>query len=167
MDFRRLLKHTLVYGSGVWVGKVVGFVMIPIYTRALKPADYGALELISRTTDVVALVLGMGMASALIRFHAEGKSDKERARIASTAIAFAGSIGLFAALGLGAASTPLSALIFGSTGYALCLRLALIAMGAELCAAVPMALRVAPEIHCPAVGVVMLTVGGDRSTVKV
>ena len=155
MDFGRLVKHTLVYGSGVWVGKVIGFVMIPIYTRALKPADYGALELISRTTDVVALVLGMGMASALIRFHAEGKSDKERARIASTAMAFAGGIGLVAALGLGTLSTPISALMFESTGYALCLKLALIAMGAELCAAVPMALLRIHERSAAFTGIVL------------
>ncbi len=140
MDFRRLLKHTLVYGSGVWAGKLIGFVMIPVYTRALRPTDYGVLELISRTTDVIALVLGMGIASALLRFYAEGKSDKERARIANTALAFAGGIGLAAAIGLGAMSPAVSGLMFSSTKYALCVRLALIAMGSELCVAGPMTL---------------------------
>ena len=140
LDFRTLLKHTLIYGSGVWAGKLIGFVMIPVYTRALRPSDYGVLELISRTTDIIALVLGMGMASALIRFYADGKNDKERARIADTALAFAGGVGLAAAIGFGASSTAISELMFSSAKYALCVRLALIAMGAELCVVAPMAL---------------------------
>lgn len=140
MDFRRLLKHTLVYGSGVWTGKLIGFVMIPVYTRVLTPSDYGVLELISRVTDVIALVLGMGLAAALIRFHAEAKTDKQRARVANTAIAFAGAIGLAAAIVLGASSNAISGLMFSSARYALCVRLALIAMGMELCTVAPLAL---------------------------
>lgn len=140
MDFRRLLKHTLIYGSGVWTGKLIGFVMIPVYTRVLTPSDYGVLELISRVTDIIALVLGMGLAAALIRFHADCSSDKERARVANTAIAFAGAVGLGAAIVLSMSSNAISALMFGSDKYALCVRLALIAMGMELCAVTPLAL---------------------------
>lgn len=140
MNFRALLKHTLIYGSGVWAGKVIGFIMIPVYTRALRPADYGVLELISRTTDVIALVLGMGLASALLRFHAGAKSEKERGRVISTSVFFAGAVGLLAAVGLASAAGPISTVVLGSAQYRPCLVLALIAMGLELCAAVPMVL---------------------------
>lgn len=140
MDFRRLLTHALIYGSGVWTGKLIGFVMIPVYTRVLTPSDYGVLELISRVTDVIALVLGMGLAAALIRFHAEGKTDKDCARIANTAITFAGAVGLAAAIALGASSNAISGLMFNSASCALCVRLALIAMGMELCTVAPLAL---------------------------
>jgi O-antigen/teichoic acid export membrane protein len=140
LDFRGLLKHTLIYGSGVWAGKLIGFVMIPVYTRVLKPSDYGVLEMITRATDAIGLVLGMGLAAALIRFHAEGKSDKERARVINTAIAFAGGIGLAAAIVLGASSNAIAGLMFSSARYALCVRLALIAMGMELCTVAPLAL---------------------------
>ena len=58
VSFRKLARHILIYGSGVWAGKAIGFIMIPVYTRALNTADYGVLELASRTTDIAALVLG-------------------------------------------------------------------------------------------------------------
>lgn len=140
MDFRGLLRHTLVYASGVWAGKVIGFVMIPIYTRCLRPSDYGVLEMISRTTDIVALIVGMGMASALLRFHAEAKSDKERERVVRTAVTFSVGLGSLCAAILLACAGPLSEAILGSARYASCLRLALLAVGLELCIAVPMVL---------------------------
>lgn len=140
MNFRTLLRHTLIYASGIWAGKIIGFIMIPIYTRVLRPSDYGVLELISRTTDIIALVLGMGMASAMLRFHAEAKSDQERRRVVNTAVVCAGAVGVIAAVGFSAFAVPLSKVCLGSVRYALCFRLALIAMGCELCAAVPMVL---------------------------
>lgn len=140
MNLRGLVKHTLIYGSGVWAGKIISFIMIPVYTRYLRPADYGVLELISRTTDIAFLVLGMGLASALLRFHAEGKSNQERQRVVDTSIMFAGAVGLVAAAILAAASGPLSVLVLGSLRFSRCFELALIAMGLELCTAVPMVL---------------------------
>lgn len=140
MDFRGLLKHTFIYASGVWAGKLIGFLMIPVYTRCLRPADYGVLEMISRTTDIVALIVGMGMASALLRFHAEGKSDKERQRVISTAISSAAILGLICAGLLVAAADPLARAVLGSARYSPSMRLAFLAMGFELCSASPMVL---------------------------
>jgi len=139
-DSKRLLKHVLIYGSGVWAGKAIGFIMIPIYTRALTPSDYGVLELASRTTDIVAVMLGMGLASALFRFHAEGKSEAECDRVVNTAVTFAGVIGLIAAVFLAGAAAPISKIVFGSIRYIFYLKLALIAMVLELSTMVPMAL---------------------------
>jgi O-antigen/teichoic acid export membrane protein len=140
VSLRTLMKHIAIYGSGVWAGKAIGFIMIPFYTRALNPADYGALELASRSIDIAALVLALGMVAALIRFHAEVRSDAEREKVIRTAVVFLGIMGL-AASGLCAwMAAPLSALIFGTSRYAFAFRLALIAMGLELATAVPLAL---------------------------
>lgn len=114
--------------------------MIPIYTRALAPSDYGVLELVSRSTDIISMVLAMGMAAALFRFHADAKSDKERERVISTAVTFVGIFGLSGAVLLAMASNPISRLVFASQHYEYYLRLALIATGLELCTIVPLAL---------------------------
>ena len=140
IDFRKLVKQVIIYGSGVWAGKVIGFLMIPIYTRVLTPADYGVLEIISRTTDIVAVLLGMGLASALFRFHADAKSEQEQVRTASTAILFAGTMGFLLSLCLALVSESLSRYIVGSAEYAYYLRLALVATGLELATMVPLSL---------------------------
>ncbi len=38
--FRHLGRHGLVYGIGMMLNKAVAFVMLPIYTRFLRPAEY-------------------------------------------------------------------------------------------------------------------------------
>lgn len=140
MDFRGLVKHTFIYASGIWAGKAIAFLMIPIYTRCLTPVDYGILEMIGRTTDIIALVTCMGMASALLRFHAEAKSDMERRRVVSTAITFAAGLGVLCAALLLMFAAPLSQLILGSARYSTYFRLGFVAMGMEVCVAVPMVL---------------------------
>jgi len=140
VSFRKLIKHILIYGSGVWAGKAIGFIMIPVYTRALSPSDYGVLELASRTTDIAAMVLALGLAAAMIRFHADARGTEERERVIRTAIVFAGSMGFTACLLMAWISTPLSVVVFGTVRYGFVLRLALIAMGLELATAAPLAL---------------------------
>lgn len=140
MSLRKLVRHILIYGSGVWAGKAIGFIMIPFYTRALDRADYGVLELASRTTDIISMVLALGMAAALIRFHAEAKSSEEKDRVIRTAIVSMGVVGFVASCLLALVAPPLGLVLFGTARYGLILRLALVAMGLELATMVPLAL---------------------------
>src|SRR5437773_8325972 len=54
-----LLRDSLVYALGVLLSRLVGFIMIPVYTRVLTPADYAVLETISRLVDVFGLILSL------------------------------------------------------------------------------------------------------------
>ena len=56
-EISRVAKHTATYGVGVVLSKAVGFLMIPVYTHHLVPADYGTLELLD--DDFVATELIM------------------------------------------------------------------------------------------------------------
>lgn len=75
----RLIKHTAVYGVGVVIQRAISFVMLPVYTRYLTPSDYGVLELLENTIDVIGTIAGMGVASAVFKFFADadeaGKSE--------------------------------------------------------------------------------------------
>lgn len=39
-------RQTTLYGIGMVIGKAVSFLMMPVYTRFLTPADYGVMELV-------------------------------------------------------------------------------------------------------------------------
>ena len=140
MNCRKLIRHILIYGSGVWAGKAIGFIMIPFYTRALTPADYGVLELASRTVDIIAMILALGLAAALIRFHADAKTEDASEAVIRTAVVFAGLVGFSAAGVLAVSAGPVSELVIGTARYTLIVRLALVGMGLELATMVPMAL---------------------------
>ena len=43
---RELMQHTAIYGLGPVLGQVAAFLLLPLYTNLLSPADYGVLEII-------------------------------------------------------------------------------------------------------------------------
>ena len=45
--FRTLLGNTLIYGLGNYGVKIIGFLLIPLYTRYLTPSDYGIIALVA------------------------------------------------------------------------------------------------------------------------
>ncbi|PJA27338.1 MAG: hypothetical protein CO189_07460, partial [candidate division Zixibacteria bacterium CG_4_9_14_3_um_filter_46_8] len=66
-SYRRILTHSSIYIFGMLISKAVGFIMIPIYTHYLTPADYGVLELLTMTSDVIAMLIGVGLAQSVLR----------------------------------------------------------------------------------------------------
>lgn len=84
-EIRKLGRHTAVYALGVGITKLAGFIMLPVYTRFLTPADYGVLELLTTTIDLIGTVMGIGIAASVFKFHAEADSTAEQDTIVSTA----------------------------------------------------------------------------------
>ena len=84
-QIRKLGKHTLIYATGIVIGKAASFIMLPIYTRFLTPADYGVLELLQMTIDVVGMLAGLGLASSVFKFYAEEDGNDGKAEVISTA----------------------------------------------------------------------------------
>jgi len=79
------LKHALVYGVGGVLLQAASVVLLPLYTRYLAPADYGVLEILNRTGEVVVvLLMANGIRGAAFTFYCRAESDQERVRVAST-----------------------------------------------------------------------------------
>jgi len=113
-ELKTIGKQTLVYTGGVVIGKVASFVMLPVYTRYLTPADYGILELLGMTIEVIGLITGAGIMGAVFKFyHAEhhqvGKND-----VISTAALGVGAIAIVATLVGQIVAPELSKVTFGS-----------------------------------------------------
>jgi O-antigen/teichoic acid export membrane protein len=84
-----LAKHSVIYGIGNMLSRIVAFVMLPIYTRHLTPFDYGVLEIIDTTTSMIGLVAGLGAANALTRFYYDFESVQDRNKVVGTTYALA------------------------------------------------------------------------------
>lgn len=111
-EVRRIGRHSLIYGGGALLGRLAGFLMLPVYTSYLSPSDYGVLELLGMTVDIIAMVAGAGLAGALFRFHAEAP-DLEQKRDVMGTVAF-GSAGLAAITCVAGmlVATPVTRLLF-------------------------------------------------------
>ncbi|MCP4633954.1 MAG: oligosaccharide flippase family protein [candidate division Zixibacteria bacterium] len=85
-SYRRILGHSSIYILGMMISKVVGFIMIPIYTHYLAPADYGVLELLTMTSDIIAMLIGIGLAQSVLRFYYNYEAPEDRNSVVSTAL---------------------------------------------------------------------------------
>ena len=117
-------RHTLIYGLGLLLQRVVSFVMLPVYTRYLTPADYGIMGLIEMTLDVIAVLAGAQVAVGIFRFYHKVDTDRERDSVVSTAMLCLGLSYLGVAAVSFLAAPFLSDLIFGSDVHTTLIRLA-------------------------------------------
>ena len=87
---KKMISHGGIYLLGNILSKAVSFIMLPIYTRCLTPADYGILELLSLVIDFVAVILGMRISQAIFRFYSEYDDQEQKNSVVATAIMMIG-----------------------------------------------------------------------------
>jgi O-antigen/teichoic acid export membrane protein len=132
-------RQALIYGAGVFLTKGTSFLMLPVYTRFLTPADYGVMELIGMTLDVLAIVAGAKLALGIFRYYHGAETAEARSQVVSTAlIALSVSYGT---VGAGALlfADPLSRLVFGSATNGELIRIAAVTLGLQSLMIVPFA----------------------------
>lgn len=96
-ESKSLAKHGLIYGFGNVCSRMVGFLMIPVYTRLLTPADYGMLELVTISAEIISQIVAMGISQAIYRFYFQYEDEPRRNQVLATGIV---AFSLFAVLPL-------------------------------------------------------------------
>ena len=77
-QLKRLGKHSVIYGLGGLVQRILAVLLLPVYTRFLSPSDYGMVETLIALTTVLVIVLRLGIANAFIRFYFDSPGDTAR-----------------------------------------------------------------------------------------
>jgi O-antigen/teichoic acid export membrane protein len=114
----QLIKHSGIYGLGTILSKSIGFLMIPVYTRYLAPADYGVLELLDLVVFFSGIFAMMGISAAFFRFYVAADSVEEKKAVASTALFSVVGISLLVLVLMQLLAGELSTVAFGNTTYA-------------------------------------------------
>ena len=99
MIFRRqveLLKDALAYGTSSIVQKLIGFLLIPLYTRHLEPSDYGILAMLMVMQASVEAFVLLGQKSAVFRRVGLAQSDDERSTALTMGLVLVTSSGITA-----------------------------------------------------------------------
>ena len=66
--YRKLISNTIIFGIGTFGSKVLVFLLMPLYTRVLSSSDYGVVDLIIQTSNLLIPIVSLGIANAVIRF---------------------------------------------------------------------------------------------------
>jgi O-antigen/teichoic acid export membrane protein len=131
-ELNRFFRHTAVYTIGNLAYRGASFILVPLYTRLLTPADYGVIELITVTTFLVQTVLSSGIAHATLRFYFEYTEPRQKNATVSTSLILTFVVNIAVAALLAWFSAGLSQLIFGTAEYTTALRLVWFTMAFEI-----------------------------------
>lgn len=131
-------KHTVVYSVGNLSTKLIGLVLLPLYTARLTIDNYGRFAILEVTMQFLIMVCGMKLVSGMFRWCSDTEDLHEQGRIIFTS--YATLIGLAVALNL--LFQPLrgtwSTLFFDSTDYSLLFSLIFANVGLEIINSIPM-----------------------------
>jgi O-antigen/teichoic acid export membrane protein len=87
-QLKRLGKHSVIYGLGGIVSRILALLLLPLYTRYLTPAEYGAVETVVALSAVLVTVLRLGISSAFFRFYFDSKDEAHRTLVVRTSFWF-------------------------------------------------------------------------------
>lgn len=121
---RAFFRDSAVYGTAKLLTGGVALLSLPIYTRALGPADYGVVDLLTTVAAIVHVTVALEISQGYGRYVMSIEGQGERSRYASTALWFtvaAYSVFVLAALPL---AGVVSVWWFGSRDHATILRVA-------------------------------------------
>jgi O-antigen/teichoic acid export membrane protein len=130
--YRDLLTKTGTYSIAYLAIRLASFVMLPVYTRFLSPADYGVMELLDLTTTVIGLLFGTRVGAALFYYYFSATTQSEKDRCLANVFIFSIALGLAIAGVTVPAAGFISSAVFGTSQYALYFRLLFIGFACSL-----------------------------------
>jgi len=80
-SIKGLLSDSVVYGLSGAITKFLSFLLIPIYTKVLSPADYGLLAISTRFYSILLIIVVLGLDSAVYRFFFDTDDQEKRKNV--------------------------------------------------------------------------------------
>ncbi len=136
-NIRSTVKNALIYGLGNISAKLVGFVLIPLYTRNFSTAEYGILGMVEITTQIFIVLFGISLYSAFFRWYWDKNYIRNQKSIFFTILVSIGIVSIMMIAGLWFVSEDLANFLLEDVKYAYLIRLMLITAGLEALAVIP------------------------------
>jgi len=73
---KKLAGQTIIYGLPSIIGRTLGYLLVPIYTRVFDQGEYGTVTLFYSFVAVIFIILTYGMETAFFRFSELEKNKK-------------------------------------------------------------------------------------------
>ncbi|MFC0876841.1 oligosaccharide flippase family protein [Saccharicrinis sp. FJH2] len=133
-DLKKTAKHTSVYALGNIAIKLIGVILIPLYTNAeyLTHEEFGVLTVLEATLQLLLGLLTFAMISSLTRWYWDDKYKNIQNSIFFTTILFLVVVLIPTIAGLMLFANPLSNLLFKDVDYSYLLRLTFATAGIQI-----------------------------------
>lgn len=84
MKIPKVLKNSVVYTSVTILQRCTSFLLLPLYTAFLTPADYGTVNVVLSVSSFIAVLIMVAMNGAATRLHYKDKSSEFRRKVWGT-----------------------------------------------------------------------------------
>jgi O-antigen/teichoic acid export membrane protein len=118
-SLKGLTKDIVIYAIGNLAQRAVSFILLPFYTNTLSTSDYGLLETIFLTTQILAFALDVGISRSILRYYSRYQDDPQslgKLFASGLVVTFAAEV-IITGFSI-AAKEQLSALFLGTSQYA-------------------------------------------------
>ena len=122
-NVRRVFSQLVVYGSGEILLFGISFLLVPVYTRVLTPAEYGVLGLLLLLRAFLRPLNQLGLDESFLRFYYDCGDDVARRTLTGTTLVAIGLASGVVLTVLLAGAPTFSRLLLGSPEHAWTLRL--------------------------------------------
>lgn len=85
---KRLFSNTILYTIGEVVPRIISFLMMPIFTRYLAPADYGILSYTNSVIAFIYVFCTLALNTYVLRFFFDCKSEEEEKKLLGNVFVF-------------------------------------------------------------------------------
>ena len=85
-ELKKTATQTSIYSLGNLLPKLIGFVLLPLYTDYLTTAEYGILAILQATSLVLIGIFGFNLHTAMLRWLAQEKDEKGQKTIVFTSL---------------------------------------------------------------------------------
>ena len=101
-SYKKLFSNTIIFAIGSFGSKLLVLILVPLYTAALSPEQYGTVDLVAQTANILLPIFTLSVSEAALRFGLDAKSPEQRKTVYTTCLAV-----VIAGLGIMAAIFPL------------------------------------------------------------
>ena len=81
--YKKLFSNTLIFAAGSFCSKLLVLLLVPLYTNAMLPDEFGSVDLISQTANILIPIFTLTLAEAVLRFGLDADSQEEKKKIYS------------------------------------------------------------------------------------
>ena len=75
--YKKLLSFTIILSIGTIISKLMTYVVLtPLYTHCLNPDEFGVVELVVQTANMLMPLVSLGINQAVLRFGMDGETDR-------------------------------------------------------------------------------------------
>lgn len=120
LSIKGLAKDIIIYAIGNLAQRAAIFILLPLYTKTLSTSDYGLLETIFLTTQILIFVLDVGISRSILRYYSRYQDNPQSlGKLFASALTMTLVSGFIITSLSIIAKEQLSSLFFGTSQYAI------------------------------------------------